>query len=223
MTIAQDAHATSQSSPFDFTHGAGVLVIVLADTESNAIPSGVTCGGAAMTKLTQIINYSAGVGGVGFVLQLWYLFRSAAATDSIAITGGTNKNFLAVSYTGTATAEPFFEGTVTGNRGEGSAKSYSLAVAAGTTGRLVFGAVVAAINTAHTLTVISGFTEIDQISKSWIQGYINKLDDQYKDTSSAASPGGTDSVYVYWGIIGTAILAGIPSKSRMALILHAGI
>jgi hypothetical protein len=203
MVIAEDQKTTSTSTSFSFTHGAKVLVIVVvADCYDNTC-TGVTCGGAAMTKLTHC-QVSAKVG-----VQLWYIFRPSAATETIACAGTIYfPDICVVSYTGTAIAEPFFEGTATNTCS--SVNSCAVNIAAGTTGRRVFGANGLFCSVSQTVSPAANFSEIEELPRSGYGGYYQSCEIEYYDTDGATSAGGDSGNYPYWACIVTAILKFVP-------------
>lgn len=131
---------TAKTITIGQTHAANVMVLVGVSYEGTTSPSGVTIGQGSATSLSKI-SYSTNV-----TCELFYLFRTAAATENIIVTFAANTRAAAVgaAYTGAKNISAF-EGTLTANGTGASPCTGSKAILSGTDGRLVIG--VAAFGT----------------------------------------------------------------------------
>jgi len=222
MAIAIDASVgrntvNASSSTANLTHAANVLVLIaVSENQSTTSVQSVTVGA---TSATFLVGVNSGVVGR---FELWYAFVSASGTDTITVTwpSGRTHSWSAVSFTGTRTVAPFFEGTVTGNGSGGTPQTSSATIAAGTSGRRIthFAGGICYGSSAHTLFAepAAGQTEIiDTDTSTYVVteyrvscAEMNYRDDAAERLMSAVL---TKSIAtnIYWGAIVTAILVGV--------------
>ena len=140
--IGIDSHnkgtaTTATSITVALNHGANVFVVayIMWWPYSTRPFSSITCGGVAMTEIGTELHYST----ANLALRAHGLYRTAAANENIVFTVASG-NFtgcacLVVAFTYAASSAPFTESF--NSNSNNSTNDISVAVAAGSAGRLV--------------------------------------------------------------------------------------